>query len=124
MQNLRAILRARLDADPRCHIGAIEEKNGQVHIVFGGFGDVDRVDLIVEGNDIVVVYPEVAGEPIPLPEGTTAPTAYSLPIDPKLYSRDKLVEIATLRTLTVRDGDTKAEIADAINRDAGAIEQN
>jgi hypothetical protein len=119
MRTLQDILQARLASDPRLHIGAIEKtKAGDLRIAFGGIGDHCRVVLAVTGNDVAIVTPEVAGVPIQAGDEPDAPI-YELPIDPTDHTKDVLIQIAAERGVGAVPSDTKAEIAEAINSNAG-----
>ena len=116
MQTLQELLRARIAADPRGHIAAIEEKNGEVRIVFGALGALPRIVISIVGSHVRVVEPVVAGDEIVL---DADPKNYPERIDPEHYTRDGLIELAEEKRLDIKSGATKAEIAVALNKAFG-----
>ncbi len=116
MKTLQELLRARIASDARAHIGALDEKNGEVRISFPAIGDSPRLVIAVVGSHIRVVEPEIEGDAIVL---DADPTTFPERINPDDHSRDELVDMASVRAVEVKTNATKPEIAAALNKAAG-----
>lgn len=116
MKTLQELLRARIASDARAHIGALDEKNGEVRISFGAIGDSPRLVIAVVGNHIRVVEPEVGGDEIIL---DADPKTFPARVNPDDHTRDELVDMAETARLEIKTNATKPEIAAALNKAAG-----
>lgn len=105
--DLETLLRARLN-DPRAMTGALSINADRVFATFGAVGRHPRIVLQVSGDEMTIVAPEGRQR-----------RAYSDgddPVDPDDHLKDDLLKMAQAASLTIAEGATKAEIAEAINK--------
>jgi hypothetical protein len=116
MQTLQDLLRARIAADARAHVGAIDEKNGEIRISFGALGNLPRIVIAIVGSHLRVIEPEVGGGEL-VPDANPA----DLPerIVPDDHTREELILMAQNKAVEIKTSATKAEIAAALNKAAG-----
>ncbi len=57
MKTLEEMLRERAGGDQRASVAAIDVQRSRVRILLGAIGNLGRIILSVEGNDVKVVYP-------------------------------------------------------------------
>jgi hypothetical protein len=114
MQTLQELMQARIAADARGHIGAIEEKNGEVRISFGALGSLPRIVIGIVGSRIRVIEPEVGAGELVL-EATRLPER----IVADDHTRDELISMTQKNAVEIKANATKPEIAAALNNAAG-----
>jgi NaMN:DMB phosphoribosyltransferase len=117
MQTLQELLRARIAADARAHVGAITERNGEVRITFGALGPLPRIVIAIVGSHVRVVEPAVGdGAELVLDAN---PKTFPERIVPDDHTREELIWMAQDKVVEIKTNATKAEIAAALNRAAG-----
>lgn len=119
--DLEALLRARL-SDPRAMNAALSINANRVFVTLGAVGNHGRIVLQAKGDALeVVARPKEAEEPeAEAPEGEgegqgSGDGEAVEPVDPDKHTKDELIAMAGEAGVEVKSGDTKAEIAEAIN---------
>ena len=138
---LETLLRARL-ADSRAMIGSLDISHDRVLLHFGAIGELPRVTLSINENEIAIVLPDVLAvecrlddeakrsrtllDPaVPLPaafdgDKLTAGDGGPELIDPEKHNRDALVAMAKAEGVELGKDDTKRVIATKISEKRAA----
>jgi hypothetical protein len=115
---LEALLRARL-ADSRAMVGSLDINHDRVLLHFGAIGDLPRVTLSINDNEIAIALPDVLAVEWRLSDEAKRSGGSEL-VDPEKHSRDALIAMAKADGVELGKDDTKRVIATKINEKRAA----